>query len=100
MHDSLRSRLPRLLGISGGPRHTHGVAKSHRSTIYLAADVHRALRRRAAQIDQPMSAVVNDALRRALSEDASDLAVARRRRSERAVSFASVVRGLKRRGAL
>ena len=47
-----------------------------------------------------MSAVVNDALRRALSEDASDLAVARRRRSERAVSFASVVRGLKRRGAL
>ena len=47
-----------------------------------------------------MSAVVNDALRRALAEDASDLAVARRRRSERAVPFASVVRGLKRRGAL
>jgi hypothetical protein len=34
-----------------------------------------------------MSAVVNDALRRALAEDASDLAVARGRRSERAVSF-------------
>jgi hypothetical protein len=36
-----------------------------------------------------MSALVNDALRRALAEDASDLAIARKRRSERAVPFAA-----------
>jgi hypothetical protein len=76
------------------------VPRSRRSTFYLADDVHRALRRRAAQTDQPMSALVNDALRRALAEDASDLAIARRRRSERAVPFAAVVRGLRRRGSL
>jgi hypothetical protein len=47
-----------------------------------------------------VSTIVNDALRRAFAEDVQDLAAARARRREKAVSFESVVRGMKRRGKL
>lgn len=50
------------------------MADARRSTIYLEADLHRALRLKAAATDRSISDLVNDAVRAVLAEDAEDLA--------------------------
>lgn len=55
---------------------------------------------RAAESDASISAMVNDAVRQALAEDAADLEALKKRAKEPALDFESVVRDLKRRGRL
>ncbi|MBT8400059.1 MAG: CopG family transcriptional regulator [Rhodothermia bacterium] len=74
--------------------------KSKRATIYFDAELHRALRLKAAETDQSMSDVVNEAVRILLLEDAQDLKAARERQDERTVSFESFVADLKKHGRL
>ena len=71
-----------------------------RATVYFEADVHRALRLRAAADERSMSDMVNDAVRLALAEDAADLEAFDERRGEKSSPFESFVRGMKRRGRL
>jgi plasmid stability protein len=71
-----------------------------RATVYFDADVHRALRLKAAAADRSISDVVNEAVRTALAEDAEDLAAFDERVHERSVSFESFVRGLRKRGRI
>jgi len=71
-----------------------------RATVYFDADVHKALRLRAAATDQSISDMVNDAVKTALAEDAVDLASFMQRKTERSQSFESFVGSLKRRGLL
>ena len=71
-----------------------------RATVYFDADVHRALRLKAADADRSISDVVNDAVRAALAGDAEDLAAFERRAGEKAVSFESFVKSLRRRGRI
>ena len=71
-----------------------------RATVYFAADLHKALRLRAAASDRSVSDMVNDAVRAALAEDASDLESFATRRGEKSVSFETFVAGLKRRGRI
>ncbi len=71
-----------------------------RATVYFDAEVHRALRLRAAANDQSISEMVNDAVRTALAEDAADLDVFESRVGERSVSFETVLKDLKRRGRI
>ena len=73
---------------------------SKRATVYFDPAVHRALSRKAAQSDQSISHVVNEAVRMALLEDAEDLKAFRERASEKNVDFADVVKSLKRRRKL
>ena len=74
--------------------------ESKRATIHLDADVHRALRLKAAATNRSMSATVNDAVRMALAEDAVDLAAVDQRVAEPSVSFDAFVRDLHERGRL
>lgn len=62
--------------------------------------VHKALRLKAAETDQSVSDLVNDAVRRALAEDADDLAAFRERADEPTLAFEEFVADLKRRGRL
>lgn len=71
-----------------------------RSTIYFDPELHRALRIKAATMDATISDVVNDAVRRSLGEDASDLEAFREREGEATIDFEDLVRDLKRRGRL
>lgn len=71
-----------------------------RSTIYFDPELHRAVRLKAAALDSSISDVVNDAVRRSLSEDASDLDAVAKRRNEPAVDFETVVRSMRRSGKL
>ena len=71
-----------------------------RATVYFDAALHRALRLKAAETDQSLSALVNAAVRRTLGEDAEDLAAFEARAKEPNLSFEGVLKGLRRRGKL
>jgi len=71
-----------------------------RATVYFEADVHRALRLRAAASDRSISDMVNDAVKIVLAEDAEDLAAFSERKSDKNLSFDTFVQGLKRRGRI
>jgi hypothetical protein len=71
-----------------------------RATVYFEEPVHKALRLKAAETDQSMSDLVNAAVRRALAEDADDLAAFRDRADEPTLAFEMFVADLKRRGRL
>jgi len=71
-----------------------------RATVYFEADVHRALRLKAAASDRSISDMVNDAVKATLAEDAEDLGSFSKRKSDKSLSFDTFVRGLKRRGRI
>ncbi len=71
-----------------------------RATVYFEADVHRALRLKAAASDRSISDMVNDAVKAALAEDAEDLAAFSERKNDKSLSFDTFVQGLKRRGRI
>ncbi|HEX2572576.1 MAG TPA: CopG family transcriptional regulator [Polyangia bacterium] len=76
------------------------MAKAKRATVYLEPALHQALRHKAAENDRSMSSLVNDAVRRSLSEDAADLAAFKTRAKEPNLSFDEVLKDLRRRGKL
>ena len=69
-----------------------------RATVYFDPDLHRALRLKAVEADTSLSALVNQAVKEALAEDAEDLAAFEERNSEPDLLFENVVKDLKRRG--
>ena len=71
-----------------------------RATVYFDSHLHRALRIKAAEIDQPVSKIVNDAVRLSLAEDAEDLAAFEERAKEPNLPFESVLKELRKRGKL
>jgi hypothetical protein len=71
-----------------------------RATVYLEADLHRALKLKAAVSDRSVSDMVNEAVRLVLSEDADDLVAFEERVTEPEVEFDAFVKSLKRRGKL
>lgn len=71
-----------------------------RATVYFEEPVHRALRLKAAETDQSVSELVNEAVRQSLAEDVEDLAAFRERESEPTLAFEDFVTDLKRRGEL
>ena len=76
------------------------MSESKRATIYLDAEVHRALRLKAAATNRSMSEMVNEAVRMALAEDAVDLAAVGQRVAESSVSFGAFVQDLHDRGRI
>ena len=71
-----------------------------RATVYFDPVLHRALRLKAAETDRSISALVNEAVKAALYEDASDFEVFEAREKEPDYAFEDVVRDLKRRGKI
>ena len=71
-----------------------------RATIYMDAELHRALRLKAAETSLSISEIVNNAVRLALAEDAEDLAAFEKRADEPLVSFEDVLKELKRNGRI
>jgi hypothetical protein len=53
-----------------------------RATVYFNADIHRALRLKAAAADRSISDIVNEAVQISLAEDAADLAAFEERKHE------------------
>ena len=70
------------------------------TTVYFDPELHRALRIKAIERDCSVSKLVNESIRRSLSEDAEDLAAFEEREGERLLDFEQVVRELKANGKL
>jgi len=68
--------------------------------VYFDPQLHRALRIKAAETDQPISKIINDSVRLSLGEDAEDLAAFEERAKEPNLSFESVLKDLRKRGKL
>jgi hypothetical protein len=71
-----------------------------RATVYFDPALHKALRVKAAETDQSISDLVNEAVRQVLLEDSEDLAAYRARKDEPDLTFEAVLKDLKRRGKL
>ena len=75
-------------------------AESVRATVYLAPELHQALRLKSAHSQRSMSEIVNDALRQALREDEDDLRAVRSRAGERTLGYEAFLSKLKADGTL
>jgi len=73
---------------------------ARRATVYIKPDLHKALRVKAAETDQSLSDLINDAIRISLREDSADLEAFRKRAREPELDFEAVLKDLKRRGKL
>lgn len=76
------------------------MSTAKRATVYLDPELHRALKLKAAETDQSISELVNEAIRFCFAEDADDLATFRDRAKEPNLSFENVLKDLRRRGKL
>jgi hypothetical protein len=74
--------------------------ETRRATIYFDAQVHRALRLRAAACNRSISDMVNEAVSLSLAEDADDLSDVDQRQSEPSGSFDAFVADLRRSGRI
>ncbi|MCX5957522.1 MAG: CopG family transcriptional regulator [Cyanobacteria bacterium] len=74
--------------------------ETKRATIYFDAEVHRALRLRAAACNRSISDMVNEAVRMTLAEDADDLRDADHRQDEPSSGFEEFVTSLRNSGRL
>jgi len=73
---------------------------SKRSTVYFEAEIHQALRIKAATTHQSVSEVVNEAVRIALSEDQEDLEAFSQRANEATLSYEELLKDLKSHGKI
>jgi hypothetical protein len=71
-----------------------------RATVYFDSELHRALRIKAAETDQSISDIINNAVRLTLAEDAEDLAAFEERAKEPNLPFEAVLKDLRKRGKL
>lgn len=71
-----------------------------RATVYLDSQIHRLLKIKAAETEQSISELVNEALRHELAEDAEDLEAFQQRAKEPAISYEELLKKLKANGKI
>lgn len=71
-----------------------------RATVYLDADLHKALKIKAVETENSVSDLINEAIRVSLLEDAEDLAACDARLKEPSLDFEDFLKDMKRRGKL
>jgi metal-responsive CopG/Arc/MetJ family transcriptional regulator len=76
------------------------MTEARRSTVYLEADLHQALRLKAAATDCSLSELVNDAVRAALAEDEEDLRAIEDRAGEPVMAYEEFLGYLQANGKL
>jgi plasmid stability protein len=68
------------------------MGETTRATVYFDRNLHRALRIKAADTHRSLSALVNEAVRAALREDAEDLAAFDERGGEPVISYEELLK--------
>ena len=74
--------------------------QTKRSTIYFDPDLHKALRLKAVETSMSISAIVNEAVKEAIAEDAEDLLFFDERADEPLISYDEMVKRLKKDGRI
>jgi hypothetical protein len=73
---------------------------TQRTTVYLAPELHRALRLKSIETSRSVSEIINNAILQALAEDADDLAAFEERAAEPEISFEKALKELRKNGHL
>ena len=76
------------------------VTLAKRSTIYFDPIIHKALKIKSLETSRSVSEIVNTALREALAEDAEDIESFEERAGEKLISYAEMVKRLKKDGRI
>jgi hypothetical protein len=71
-----------------------------RATIYLDPMLHKALKLKSIETSKSISALVNQAVRDALAEDAADIAAYEERIDEPVISFSEMIKRLQQDGRI
>ncbi len=71
-----------------------------RATVYFDAELHQALRLKAAHTRRSISDLVNDAVQQSLREDQEDLAAFEERVNEPLISYEELLKDLKKHGKI
>ncbi len=71
-----------------------------KATVYLDADLHKALRLKAVETSRSLSDLVNEAIRQSLAEDAEDIAAFAERVAEPLISYDEMVKRLRKDGRI
>ncbi len=71
-----------------------------KTTVYLAPNLHTALRMKSAQTSRSVSALINEAVRLLLAEEAEDLAAFEERADEPLIPFENVLKELRQNGRI
>lgn len=74
--------------------------QSVRATVYLDAQLHKALKLKAVETSKSVSELINNAVREALAEDAEDIEAFEERAAEQLISYDEMVKRLKENGRL
>jgi plasmid stability protein len=74
--------------------------RKKRATVYFDPGIHKAVKIKAAETARSISDIVDDALRRELSEDEEDLRAFEERAGEKTLSFEKVLKDLKAHGKI
>ena len=75
-------------------------AFAKRATVYFDPQIHKALKLKSLETSKSISELVNEAVKEALSEDAEDIVAFEQRANEPLISFAEMVKRLKRDGRI
>jgi hypothetical protein len=71
-----------------------------RATVYFEPIIHKALKLKSLETSKSISALVNEAVKEALSEDAEDIVAFEKRTNDPLVSFSEMVKRLKNDGRI
>ncbi|HEY93319.1 MAG TPA: CopG family transcriptional regulator [Dehalococcoidia bacterium] len=74
--------------------------QSRRTTVYLDADLHKALRLKAVENSRTVSDLVNEAIRQSLAEDAEDITAFAEGVNEPLIGYDEMVTKLKKNGRI
>jgi len=75
-------------------------AATKRATVYLDADLHKALRFKAVEMSRSISDLINEAIRQSLAEDAEDVSAFEERVGEPLISYDEMVKKLRKDGRI
>ncbi len=75
-------------------------ATPKRATIYLDPMLHKALKLKSMETSKSISALVNQAIRDALAEDAADIVAYEERMNEPVISYSEMVKRLRQDGKI
>ncbi len=71
-----------------------------RATVYFDPIIHKALKLKSIETSKSISEIVNDAVKKALAEDAADITAVEERANEPLISFSEMVKRLKKDGRI
>lgn len=71
-----------------------------RATVYFEPEIHKALKIKSLETSKSVSELVNNAVKELFAEDAEDLATIEQRADDKLISYAEIIKRLKKDGRI